>query len=89
MLTHAGSLAVAPDDAVEELCHVLVPRLDGLERLGEAVGDVVVLGDVDGGDFTLQDAVLEDVDAPKRPHRGPTAWPSPCRWPSRSSTRSQ
>eukprot|EP00966_Prymnesium_polylepis_P268879 6211605-Prymnesium_polylepis.1 len=50
------SLAVASDDAVEEVCHVLGPRLDGLERLGEAAGDVVVLGDVDGGDFTLRDA---------------------------------
>jgi hypothetical protein len=39
--------------------HVLEPGLDGLERLGEAVGHVVVLGDVHGGDVEVRDPVLE------------------------------
>ena len=50
---------------------MLVPGLDGLERLGEAVGHVVVLGDVHGGDVEVLDPVLEHVNTAKRPHRAP------------------
>eukprot|EP00961_Rhodomonas_salina_P153927 2073535-Rhodomonas_salina.1 len=49
-LIHSDSFRSAADGAIEEEGHVLVPGLDGLERLGEAVGHVVVLGDVHGGD---------------------------------------
>ena len=57
------------DDAVKKVGHVLEPRLDRLERLGEAIRHVVAFRDVNGGDVGMKDAVFENVNAAERPYR--------------------